>query len=120
MISERCVLISGGETTVRVADDPGEGGPNQEFALRSALAVADQPEATVLAIGTDGTDGPTDVAGGLVDASTVPRLDERGIDPHERLRRNDSSPALRAVDDAVVTGPTGTNVMDLRVTVVER
>jgi hydroxypyruvate reductase len=114
-----CVLISGGETTVSVVADPGEGGPNQEFALRSAIDVADEPGVTVLALGTDGTDGPTDVAGGLVDASTVGRLAERGIDPHERLARNDAAPALRAVDDAVVTGPTDTNVMDLRLTVVD-
>jgi len=115
-----CALISGGETTVRVVDDPGEGGPNQEFALRSATEIADEAGVTVLAVGTDGTDGPTDVAGGLIDERTAARLADRGIDPHARLRRNDATPALRAVDDAVYTGPTGTNVMDLRVTLVER
>jgi glycerate-2-kinase len=112
-----CVLISGGETTVRVGDDAGTGGPNQEFALATALEL-DEPTATTLALGTDGTDGPTDVAGGLVDASTVPRLDAGGFDARDHLRRHDASPALRAVDDAVITGPTGTNVMDLRLTLV--
>jgi len=114
-----CVLISGGETTVRVGEDAGAGGPNQEFALRSAVALADEPRVTTLALGTDGTDGPTAVAGGLVDHTTVSRLDASGLDPVAHLDRHDATPALRAVDDAVVTGPTGTNVMDLRLTLVE-
>jgi hydroxypyruvate reductase len=114
-----CVLISGGETTVRVNDSDGEGGPNQEFALSFALELDDDDAVTTLALGTDGTDGPTDAAGGLVDATTVPRMAEQGIDAHDHLRRHDATPALRAVDDAVITGPTGTNVMDLRLTLVE-
>jgi hydroxypyruvate reductase len=117
-----CVLISGGETTVRVGEGGGEGGPNQEFALGFALELADRdadaPTVTTLALGTDGTDGPTDVAGGLVDATTVPRMDAAGVDARDHLRRHDATPALRAVDDAVLTGPTGTNVMDLRLTLV--
>ncbi|WP_251342104.1 glycerate kinase type-2 family protein [Haloplanus halophilus] len=117
-VAPPCVLISGGETTVQVGPDAGEGGPNQEFALASALALADDPSVTTLALGTDGTDGPTDVAGGLVDHTTVSRLDAAGIDAEAHLRRHDSTAALRAVDDAVVTGPTGTNVMDLRLTLV--
>jgi hydroxypyruvate reductase len=113
-----CVLISGGETTVQVGEGSGKGGPNQEFALASALEL-DDSSVTTLALGTDGTDGPTDAAGGLVDATTVPRMRERGIDARDHLRRHDATPALRAVDDAVVTGATGTNVMDLRLTLVE-
>jgi hydroxypyruvate reductase len=117
--SPPCVLISGGETTVRVGEGAGEGGPNQEFALRSAVALADEPRVTTLALGTDGTDGPTDVAGGLVDHTTASRLEAAGRDPVAHLDCHDATPALRAVDDAVVTGPTGTNVMDLRLTLVE-
>jgi len=119
--SPPCVLVSGGETTVRVGRGSGEGGPNQEFALGFALELAgeDGGGVTTLALGTDGTDGPTDVAGGLVDATTVPRMDDRGIDARDHLCRHDTTPALRAVDDAVVTGATGTNVMDLRLTLVE-
>jgi hydroxypyruvate reductase len=117
-VAPPCVLVTGGETTVTVGPDAGEGGPNQEFALASAVACADLEGVVTLALGTDGTDGPTDAAGGLVDSSTVPRLADRGIDPERRLRRHDSTPALRAVDDAVLTGPTGTNVMDLRLTLV--
>jgi len=113
-----CLLVSGGETTVRVGEGRGEGGPNQEFALASALEL-DGERVTTLALGTDGTDGPTDVAGGLVDATTVPRMADRGLDARDHLRRHDATPALRAVDDAVITGPTGTNVMDLRLTLVE-
>jgi hydroxypyruvate reductase len=114
-----CVLISGGETTVRVDDGGGTGGPNQEFALASALELDDREAVTTLALGTDGTDGPTEVAGGLVDATTVSRMAERGVDARDCLRRHDATPALRAVDDAVVTGPTGTNVMDLRLLLVD-
>jgi glycerate 2-kinase len=121
-VAPPCVLVSGGETTVRVDGAAGEGGPNQEFALRAALELdGDEGErsVTTLAIGTDGTDGPTDVAGGLVDATTVSRMADRGVDARDHLRRHDATPALRAVDDAVLTGPTGTNVMDLRLTLVE-
>jgi glycerate-2-kinase len=117
-VAPPCVLVTGGETTVTVGPDAGEGGPNQEFALASAVDGADLDGVATLAMGTDGTDGPTDVAGGLVDCSTVPRLRERGLDPGAHLRRHDSTAALRAVDDAVLTGPTGTNVMDLRLTLV--
>jgi hydroxypyruvate reductase len=113
-----CVLISGGETTVRVEDADGDGGPNQEFALASALELDGDEPVTTLALGTDGTDGPTDAAGGLVDATTVPRMRDRGIDARDHLRRHDATPALRAVDDVVLTGATGTNVMDLRLTLV--
>ena len=119
-VSPPCLLVSGGETTVTVGDGGGTGGPNQEFALASALALADRPRVTTLALGTDGTDGPTDVAGGLVDGSTLDRLDAAGIDPAARLREHDATPALTAAGDAVRTGPTGTNVMDLRLTAVPR
>jgi len=119
-VAPPCVFVSGGETTVHVDGDAGEGGPNQEFALRAALELdGDERSVTTLAVGTDGTDGPTDVAGGLVDATTVPRMADRGVDARAHLHRHDATPALRAVDDAVVTGPTGTNVMDLRLTLVE-
>lgn len=113
-----CVLISGGETTVTIAGDAGAGGPNQEFALSVALEIADCPGITALALGTDGTDGPTEIAGGLVDGTTAPRLQEQDIDPYEHLQRHNSSVPLQRVDDAIVTGATGTNVMDLRLFLV--
>ncbi len=113
-----CALVSGGETTVTVDEDAGEGGPNQEFALGAALALDGIDGVAAVAVGTDGTDGPTDLAGGLVDAGTVERAERLGVDLHRALREHDSSTALRALDDAVYTGPTGTNVMDLRVILV--
>ena len=109
-----CVLVSGGETTVTVPDDGGEGGPNQEFALAAGAAVEGDPAVTVAAVGTDGTDGPTDIAGGVADGHTVRRARERGVDVEGHLRRHDAATALRELGDAVYTRPTGTNVMDLR------
>jgi glycerate-2-kinase len=113
-----CAIVSGGETTVTVGDDAGEGGPNQEFALGVALGIAGHAEIAAVAIGTDGTDGPTDLAGGLVDGGTVERARRRGLDLYEALRGHDAANALRELGDAVYTGPTGTNVMDLRVILV--
>jgi glycerate-2-kinase len=113
-----CVFVTGGETTVTLDGDAGEGGPNGEFALAAARALAGRP-VTVLALGTDGTDGPTDLAGGLVDGETVARAAERGVDVEAALAGHDTATALRALDDAVVTGGTGTNVMDLRLFLVE-
>jgi glycerate-2-kinase len=72
----------------------------------------------IASIGTDGTDGPTDIAGGIVDGYTVKRAKEKEIDLFENLRRHNSSYVFRQLDDAIFTGPTGTNVMDLRLLVV--
>ncbi|MEF8801075.1 MAG: DUF4147 domain-containing protein [Halolamina sp.] len=118
-IEPPCVVVSGGETIVTVRGDAGDGGPNQEFALAYALESSDWADVTLLALGTDGTDGPTEFAGGLVDATTIPRIIEEGEDPWMHLRRHNSSEALDLAGDAVRTGPTGTNVMDLRLLVVE-
>lgn len=111
-------LISGGETTVKLSDEGGEGGPNQEFVLGAASKISDLKDVAVAAIDTDGTDGPTDVAGGIVDGSTVKRLNENGLNLSEILRSHNSSPALKKLGDAIFTGPTGTNVNDLRIAVV--
>lgn len=105
-------LIAGGETTVTVRG-AGRGGRCQEFALAAALEVADDPGLTVLAAGTDGTDGPTDAAGGLVDGTTVPRARAAGRDPARALGDNDAHELLRATGDLVVSGPTKTNLLDL-------
>jgi glycerate-2-kinase len=113
-----CAFISGGETTVTVEGDAGRGGPNQEFALSFAQTAAGEGPVAALAVGTDGTDGPTTLAGGLVDDRTVERADERGVDIARALADHDAATALRELDDAVYTGATGTNVMDLRVIVV--
>jgi hydroxypyruvate reductase len=96
----------------------GQGGRNQELALRFALAAADRRLAgpwAFLAAGTDGRDGPTDAAGGVSDDTTPARARSRGLDLEAALADNDSHAALRALGDLVVTGPTGTNVADLAV-----
>jgi len=106
-------LILGGETTVRLGESPGKGGRNQELALAAALALQNVDDITVVSLATDGTDGPTDSAGGLADGSTVRRGRARGMDAVDHLARHDAYPFLDAVNDLLVTGPTQTNVNDL-------
>jgi len=110
-------LMSGGETTVTVRGD-GKGGRNQEFALAAALALAGCERVVILSGGTDGTDGPTDAAGAIVDGTTVPRAKICGLDPTGALQRNDSYTFLQAMDDLLVSGPTFTNVMDIHLVLV--
>lgn len=112
----RC-LLSGGETTVTVRGD-GLGGRNQEFALAAAIEIGSLNNVVVLSAGTDGTDGPTDAAGAIVDGGTVQRGKERGMNALEFLARNDSYHFLQATGDLLITGPTLTNVMDLQVTLI--
>lgn len=110
-------VISGGETTVIVRGD-GLGGRNQEFALAAAIEMDGLDGAVVLSAGTDGTDGVTDAAGGIVDGSTVQRARAKGLDATAFLTRNDSYHFLKATDDLLITGPTFTNVMDVQVMLV--
>lgn len=105
-------LLLGGETTVTVRGD-GYGGRNQELALAAAIALEGVPNVLVAALGTDGTDGPTDAAGAVVDGATVARGRARGLDARNHLHRNDAYPFLEATGDLLLTGPTGTNVADL-------
>ena len=105
-------LVLGGETTVTVRGT-GRGGRNQELALAAALGLDGATDCALGAVGTDGVDGASPAAGGLVDGSTVQRLRALGIDAAAALDRNDSYSGLSAVGDAIVTGPTGTNVMDV-------
>ena len=110
-------IISGGETTVAIQGD-GLGGRNQEFALAAAIEIDGLKGVVVLSGGTDGTDGPTDAAGGIVDGTTVQRARDKGLDARSYLERNDSYPFLKTVGDLLITGPTLTNVMDLRLVLV--
>ncbi|GGA08064.1 hydroxypyruvate reductase [Amylibacter cionae] len=108
------VLVFGGETTVRLVGD-GLGGRNQELALRVALgAQALGDDWVFLSGGTDGRDGPTDAAGGLVDSGTIARIEAAGLNPQAMLARNDSYHALQAAGDLLITGGTGTNVADVQ------
>ena len=113
LIGNTQVRVWGGESTVRLPARPGRGGRNQHLALAAAKLLPDYPQLLLLAAGTDGTDGPTDVAGGLVDADTCARVMMAGLDPDDCLLRADSGTALAAAGALVHTGPTGTNVADL-------
>jgi hydroxypyruvate reductase len=112
-----CAIVSGGEATVVVRGD-GTGGPNQEFALTLAVELDGVDGWAALAADTDGNDGPTDAAGGLVDGGTAAKMREAGVDPAAALEENDARAALEAGGALLVTGPTGTNVNDLRVVLV--
>jgi hydroxypyruvate reductase len=108
-------LIFGGETTVTLKGT-GLGGRNQELALRVAMAMPDLGRDWVfLSGGTDGRDGPTDAAGGIVDAGTAGRIHAAGQDPETLLANNDSHAALNAAGDLLITGATGTNVADVQI-----
>jgi hydroxypyruvate reductase len=110
-------LISGGETTVTLRGK-GKGGRNQEFVLAAALALAGLPGVVVFSAGTDGTDGPTDAAGAIADGETCARARALGLDPEAHLADNDAYPFFQRLGDLVITGPTLTNVMDLRLLLI--
>jgi len=107
-----CAIILGGETVVHVKGS-GKGGRNQELALSAARGIKNYSEVVIVSVGTDGTDGPTDAAGGIVDGKTATLLEKVGIDIDDALNDNDSYHALQAIDGLIKTGPTGTNVNDL-------
>jgi len=107
-------FIAGGETVVHLTGH-GLGGRNQELALAAAPGIAGIPGAALFSVGSDGTDGPTDAAGGYVDGETCAALAERGISVFDVLKDNDAYHALQAVSGLIVTGPTGTNVNDVTV-----
>lgn len=112
-------LISGGETTVTLRG-AGLGGRNQEFALAAALALDGLPGILAFSAGTDGTDGPTDAAGAQADGATVSRAAAQGLSAKQSLANNDSYNFFRPLNDLVMTGPTGTNVMDVRLLLIRR
>ncbi|MFQ6674430.1 MAG: glycerate kinase, partial [Fidelibacterota bacterium] len=109
------IIICGGEPTVKVKGS-GKGGRNMELALR--LAASPTGKFTFLSAGTDGTDGPTDAAGAFADETTLSRAEGVGLDLNDYLDRNDSYGFFQKMGDLFVTGPTGTNVMDLEMLVV--
>ncbi|MBW1752682.1 MAG: glycerate kinase, partial [Deltaproteobacteria bacterium] len=111
-------ILSGGETTVTLKGT-GLGGRNQEFALAAAINIDGSEDVVVLSGGTDGTDGPTDAAGALSDTATMKRAAAMGLNPHHFLANNDAYHFFQKLGDLFVTGPTNTNVMDLRVILVK-
>ena len=114
----RC-LLWGGETTVTLAANHGLGGRNQTVALALAQGIAAGPECLVATYATDGGDGPTDAAGAVVDHTTWARAAALGHDPHRHLTQNDAYPLFAALGDLLLPGPTGTNVNDVVVALVE-
>ena len=108
--------LAGGETVVKVTGN-GRGGRNQELALAAAAGIAGL-DAAVFSVGSDGTDGPTDAAGGYADGDTLAALRAAGLDPFAVLNNNDSYTALKAVGGLLFTGPTGTNVNDVAVALI--
>lgn len=114
-----CCILSGGETTVQLGDSDGLGGRNQEFALAAALDMAGMKGVLALSLGTDGTDGPTDAAGAWADGQTVERAAAAGMNTRDYLARHDAYHYFQALDDLLITGPTRTNVMDVRAVLVD-
>ncbi|MHA1617393.1 MAG: glycerate kinase type-2 family protein [Candidatus Njordarchaeales archaeon] len=106
------LIIMGGETTVTVTGT-GKGGRNQELSLSASLRIRGLEGTAIASVGTDGIDGITDAAGGLVDSTTVDRGKGKGLDVLEYLANNDSYTFLKAVGDVIFTGPTGSNVNDI-------
>lgn len=111
-------ILTGGETTVKLKGG-GKGGRNQEFVLAAATKMEGLSKVVVLSAGTDGTDGPTDAAGALADVKTMERATDNGLDPAEYLDNNNSYNFFDGLGDLYKTGPTNTNVMDIRIILVE-
>lgn len=112
-------ILSGGETTCTVRGT-GLGGRNQEFVLAAALALQGAPDTVILSAGTDGIDGPTDAAGAMADGNTVARAAALGLDARAYLANNDSYHFFEPLNALIKTGPTGTNVMDVRILLLDR
>ena len=109
-----CMLLCGGELLVTFGKESGKGGRNQEFALSAAPRIEDTGSIVVASADSDGTDGPTDAAGGIVDNDTMRRTRDAGIDVYEELSEHNSYQALTELGDTITTGAQGTNVQDLR------
>lgn len=112
-------FICGGETVVHLKGT-GKGGRNQEIALAAALQLSGCRDTCVFSLGSDGTDGPTDAAGGYADEHTLARMKAAGLNVQNMLDNNDAYHALQAVDGLIITGPTGTNVNDVTVLLIKR
>ena len=118
-LDKKVAVIAGGETVVHLTGK-GMGGRNQEFALASAIGIDGLENVVIASIGSDGTDGPTDAAGGIVDGKTKDLLSKLNIKIEDVLKNNDAYNALKAVDALVVTGPTGTNVNDFAFALINK
>ena len=113
----KTVFIYGGETTVTIKGN-GKGGRNQEIALSASIALKNHENILLFSLGSDGTDGPTDAAGGIVDGNSYNKMITAGINPDDYLNNNDSYNALDSIGALIKTGPTGTNVNDITVVII--
>ncbi|MFC2025923.1 glycerate kinase, partial [Chloroflexota bacterium] len=118
-ITKPCAVIAGGENTVTILDQHGKGGPNQVFALAAAREIDGFKNVVIVSIDTDGTDGPTEFAGGMVDGSTLKRAADKDLDVTTSIKNHNVSPVLSELGDAIITGHTGTNINDLKFFLVE-
>ncbi len=116
-INPPACILSGGETTVTITGN-GKGGRNQEFALASAFDLTSEKNIVVFSGGTDGNDGPTDAAGAIADTETLKKGTALSLDPRQYFANNDSYHFFKKIGDLFITGPTNTNVMDLRIILV--
>ncbi|MCK4330502.1 DUF4147 domain-containing protein, partial [candidate division WOR-3 bacterium] len=116
-LSPPACIATGGETTVTIRGK-GKGGRNQEFALAAAINITGIKDIVILSVDSDGTDGLTDAAGGIVDGDSLKRASELGLDPLVYLDNNDSYNFLKGINSLIITGPTNTNVMDIRLILV--
>ena len=116
---KKLAFLAGGETVVKLTGT-GKGGRNQELALSAAQGIDGLDNVLVFSLGSDGTDGPTDAAGGIADGQTAAQLREQGLSIHQVLEDNDAYHALAKSDGLIMTGPTGTNVNDVSVVLIER
>ena len=117
-ISRPACIISGGETTVTIKGN-GLGGRNQEFALAGAIEISGIEKVVLLSAGTDGTDGPTDASGAIADYTTISRARSMDLDAKAYLENNDAYPFFKILGDLIITGPTHTNVMDVRILLID-
>ena len=118
MIHKKMAFIAGGETIVHLSGK-GKGGRNQELALGAAAGISGLRHVAVFSVGSDGTDGPTDAAGGYVDGETLSAAAAKGLSIERSLRENDSYTLLKALGGLIITGPTGTNVNDVAVVLID-
>jgi hydroxypyruvate reductase len=117
-IPKPACILSGGETIVTIKGN-GLGGRNQEFVLAGAIEIVGIEKVVLLSGGTDGSDGPTDATGAVADSTTVHRAKSMGLDPKAHLENNDAYPFFQKLGDLLITGPTHTNVMDVRIILVD-
>jgi glycerate 2-kinase len=115
-----CIMICGGELLVTVGKSTGCGGRNQEFALATAPKIEGSKKIVVASVDSDGTDGPTEMAGGIVDGYTMERAKKTEVDVAEELANHNSYAALKKLEDNILTGARGTNVQDLTLVYIAR